>query len=161
MTPADFREAMSRVVGAVHIVTTAGPDGDAGITATAVCSVSDEPPTVLVCLNRRARALAAITASGVLAVNLLGGDDRDLADLFAGRGGVDMPKRFAAARWMRLATGAPILQSSEVALDCRVTGMQDVGTHRVLFCAVVDVAGIQAGHALVYAGRRYARHAVT
>ena len=50
-----FREAMSRLGAAVHVVTTAGPGGKTGFTATAVCSVSDAPPTISVCLNRRSQ----------------------------------------------------------------------------------------------------------
>ena len=53
--PAVFREAMSRLGAAVHIVTTSGKAGRAGFTATAVASVSDSPPTVLVCLNRKSQ----------------------------------------------------------------------------------------------------------
>ena len=49
-----FRDAMSTLAAAVNVVTTDGPGGRAGFTATAVCSVCDEPPTLLVCLNRGA-----------------------------------------------------------------------------------------------------------
>ena len=52
--PKVFREAMSRLGAAVHVITTDGPSGKTGFTATAVCSVSDAPPTLLVCLNRGA-----------------------------------------------------------------------------------------------------------
>jgi hypothetical protein len=64
--PAVFREAMSRLGAAVHVVTTAGPGGKAGTTVTAVCSVSDAPPTLLMCLNQRSHTNPAVVENGVL-----------------------------------------------------------------------------------------------
>ena len=60
-----FRGAMARVAGAVHLVTTDGTGGRAGFTASAVCSVSDGPPTLLVCINRSSSAYAAVSANDV------------------------------------------------------------------------------------------------
>ena len=70
--PGVFREAMSRLGAAVHVITTAGPGGKAGATATAVCSVSDAPPTLLMCLNRRSQTNPAVVENGVFCVNTLG-----------------------------------------------------------------------------------------
>ncbi len=66
-----FRDAMAQVASAVHVVTTRGAHGRFGLTATAVASVSDAPPTVLVCIERSSRTLAAIEASGVFCINTL------------------------------------------------------------------------------------------
>src|SRR6266850_2849857 len=84
---AQFREAMSRLGAAVHVVTTAGPAGKTGFTATAVCSVSDAPPTLLVCLNRKSAGGPMMRENGVFCVNTLGADAEALADMFAGRTG--------------------------------------------------------------------------
>src|SRR5215207_8254760 len=89
-----FREAMSRHGAAVHVVTTAGPAGRAGVTATAVSSVSDQPPTLLVCLNRRSQMNPVLLENGVLCVNTLRAGSDALADLFAGRPRVPMAVRF-------------------------------------------------------------------
>ena len=70
--PGIFREAMSRLGAAVHVITTAGPGGKAGATATAVCSVSDAPPTLLMCLNRRSQTNPAVVENGVFCINTLG-----------------------------------------------------------------------------------------
>src|SRR6201993_3712786 len=83
-----FREAMSRMGAAVHVVTTAGPAGKTGATATAVCSVSDAPPTLLMCLNRRSQTNPAVVENGVFCVNPLGDGGAEIADVFAGRTGV-------------------------------------------------------------------------
>ena len=63
--PTLFREAMARLGAAVHIVTSAGPGGKTGFTATAVCSVSDTPATLLVCLNRRSKSAPLLSQNGV------------------------------------------------------------------------------------------------
>ena len=67
--PLPFREAMSQLGAAVHVVTTAGPAGIAGFTATVVVSVSDQPATLLVCLNRRSQVAPILQENRLLAVN--------------------------------------------------------------------------------------------
>src|ERR1051325_8787472 len=79
-----FREAMSRLGAAVHVITTDGPSGKTGFTATAVCSVSDAPPTLLVCLNRGATSMPILRGNGVFCVNTLRAGDEIVADTFAG-----------------------------------------------------------------------------
>src|ERR1700728_327934 len=93
--PQAFREAMSRLGAAVHIVTTAGIGGKTGFTATAVCSVSDTPPTLLVCLNRKSQGGPILRENKVFCVNTLGADCEAIADVFAGRTGAVMAERFA------------------------------------------------------------------
>src|SRR5207244_7787711 len=79
--PADFREAMSRLGAAVHVITTAGPGGKTGATATAVCSVSDAPPTLLMCLNRKSQTNPVVVENGVFCVNALGDSGAEIADI--------------------------------------------------------------------------------
>src|SRR5262249_56834048 len=95
--PTAFREAMSRLGAAVHVITTAGPGGKTGATATAVCSVSDAPPTLLVCLNRRSQTNPAVVENGVVCVNTLGAGGAEVADIFPGRTGALGSGRLA--RW--------------------------------------------------------------
>jgi flavin reductase len=153
VTRADYRDAMARLGAAVHIVTTDGPAGRAGFTASAVCSVSDEPPTLLVCLNRSASVYPAFQANGVLCVNVLSPEHQALSTLFGGK--TPMDERFAAAAWRRLETGAPLLQDALVSFDCRVQRHSTMGTHDVLFCEVVALAMGDAVQGLVYFDRRY------
>jgi flavin reductase len=150
-----FREAMSRLGGAVHVVTTAGPGGKTGFTATAVCSVSDAPPTLLVCLNRRNHSAPILRENKVFCVNTLGAECETIADVFAGRTGAMLENRFGAGAWTTLKTGAPILASCVVAFDCRVVEIKAVGSHNVIFGAVVDIRLGPAGPALVYHDRAY------
>ena len=155
VAPAQFREAMSRLGAAVHVITTAGPGGKAGTTATAVCSVSDAPPTLLVCLNRRSQTNPLVVENGVFCVNTLGHDGADIADVFAGRTGVAGSDRFASGEWLTLSTGSPVLASAVIAFDCRIVEVRSVGSHNVFFGAVETVRAGPGGPALVYHDRAY------
>src|ERR1700722_16756360 len=127
--PPAFREAMTRLGAAVHLVTTAGPAGKTGFTATAVCSVSDQPATLLVCLNRRSNSAPLMAQNGVFCVNTLGADEEKLADLFAGRSGVHLDERFSVGDWMTLKTGSPVLASAVIAFDCQTIEIKAVASH--------------------------------
>src|SRR6202051_2626574 len=150
-----FREAMSRLGAAVHVVTTAGAAGKSGFTATAVCSVSDQPAMLLVCLNRRSNSAPLLAQNGVFCVNTLGAGEENLADLFAGRSGVHLDERFAQGEWVTLKTGAPVLASAVVAFDCRTGEIKAVASHNVVFGAVEAVRLGPSGPALVYHDRAY------
>jgi flavin reductase len=153
--PAVFREAMARLGAAVHVVTTAGLAGRTGFTATAVCSVSDAPPTLLVCLNRGSQANAILRENGVFCVNTLRADASEIADVFAGRTVVQREDRFAAGEWATLRTGAPVLQAAVVAFDCRTIEVKAVATHNVYFAGVQAIHFGAPGPALVYHERAY------
>jgi len=153
--PKLFREAMSRLGAAVHVVTTAGPAGKTGFTATAVCSVSDQPATLLVCLNRRSNSAPLLSQNGVFCVNTLGAGESNIADIFAGRSGVHLEERFTVGDWMTLKTGSPVLASAVVAFDCRTIDIKAVASHNVIFGAVEAVRLGPGGPALVYHDRVY------
>jgi flavin reductase (DIM6/NTAB) family NADH-FMN oxidoreductase RutF len=153
--PSAFREAMSRLGAAVHVITTAGPGGKTGATATAVCSVSDAPPTLLVCINRRSNTNPVVQENGVFCVNTLAAGQEALADLFAGRTGVAGPDRFTGNDWTTLSTGSPVLDTAVVAFDCRTIEVRAIGSHNVFFGAVESVRLGTAGQALVYHERAY------
>ena len=153
---AAFRDAMSRLGAAVHVVTSAGPAGQTGFTATAVASVSDAPPTLLVCLNRRSNSAPLLGVNRVFCVNTLRAGEENIADLFAGRSGT-RDERFASGEWTTLATGSPVLTSAVVAFDCRVSEIKSVGSHNVIFGVVEAVRLGSAGEALVYHERAYKR----
>lgn len=149
----DYRDAMARLGAAVNIITTDGPAGRAGFTASAVCSVTDEPPTLLVCLNRKASVYAAFQANAVLCVNVLAAGQQALSNLFGGK--TPMDERFAASPWSALVTGAPVLEDAAVSFDCRVVRSTAVGTHDVLFCEAVAIRSADKAQGLVYFDRRY------
>jgi flavin reductase len=150
-----FREAMSRLGAAVHVITTDGSSGKTGFTATAVCSVSDSPPTLLVCLNRGATSMPILRSNGVFCVNTLRAGDELIADTFAGRTKVARESRFDAGQWATLSTGAPALMSAVVAFDCRVIEIKAVASHDIYFGMVEAIHEGAPGAALVYHDRAY------
>jgi flavin reductase len=151
-----FRDAMARLAAAVHIITTAGPAGRAAFTASAVCSVTDSPPTLLVCVNRAGTYSDIYTTNQIFCVNTLAAGDQALSNAFAATGR-DLDTCFATATWAPIATGAPALDSAAVVFDCRISQVTEVGTHLVLF-GEVQAVRTGTGPALVYFNRAY--HAV-
>jgi flavin reductase len=153
--PQQFREAMSRLGAAVHVVTTDGPAGKTGFTATAVVSVSDQPATLLVCLNRGATSMPILRENGVFCVNTLRAGDEIVADTFAGRTKVAREERFNTGQWSTLVTGSPALMSAVVAFDCRAIEVKAVASHDVYFGVVEAIHSGLSGPALVYHDRAY------
>jgi len=149
----DYRDAMACLGAAVNIVTTDGRASRAGFTASAVCSVTDNPPTLLVCMNRGSSAYASVRENGMVCVNVLSARHERLSRLFGG--GISFDERFAAAAWSTLETGAPVLADCAVAFDCRIVDVANVGTHDVLFCRVVALQRSDGADNLIYFGRDY------
>lgn len=150
-----FREGMSRVGGAVHIVATGGAAGLSGFTATAMVPVSDDPPTLLVCLNAASRSLRTIASNGAFSVNTLGSGDAALADLFAGRTGIRGAQRFDSGAWTIDEDGLPMLEGALVGFACRLVEASRVATHQVLIGEVERIAFGPVRPGLIYKGRRY------
>jgi flavin reductase (DIM6/NTAB) family NADH-FMN oxidoreductase RutF len=152
-----FRDGMSRVAGAVHVVTTNGPAGRAGFTATAVAPVTDSPASLLVCVNAAGRSATFLEANGVFCVNTLAGEDIPVAEAFSGRADLQGRDRFTVGRWAKLATGSPVLATCLVAFDCRVSDARVVGTHHVIVGEIVSIHLGEDRPGLVYQGRAYHR----
>jgi flavin reductase (DIM6/NTAB) family NADH-FMN oxidoreductase RutF len=152
-----FREAMSRVAGAVHIVATDGPAGLGGATATAVTSVSDSPPSLLLCLNQQSQTLDRIRGNGVFSVNVLSGDQEEIAAVFSGARGVDGGARFQAGHGWRLGEGAPVLASALASFSCRLTVLTPVGGHVIAIGMVEQAVVGEALPPLLYHRRDYRR----
>ena len=149
----DYRDAMARLAAAVNVITTNGPCGRAGFTATAVCSVTDDPPTLLVCLNRSASAHPAVIGNGILCINTLASDQEGLSNLFGGK--TPMVERFAAANWSTWTTGAPVLDDAVASFECRISQISSVGTHDILYCEVLALRRRASADGLVYFDRHY------
>ena len=148
-----FRKGMRRLAGAATIITSCLPGegrcGWVGLTATAVASVTAEPPRLLVCVNRSTFAHGVIERSGVLGVNLLGEDEQDTALRFAG--GVAPEERFLAGDWQTPRDGPPLLGSALAAFACSVAECIAASTHDIFICDVRDVLiRERGGEPLIY-----------
>ena len=154
ITQQAYRDGMARLAAAVNVITSDGPAGQGGFTASAVCSVTDDPPTLLVCVNLSSRQAEILRGNGVLCVNTLAADQWDIAALFATR---DLPigERFAASRWSTLSTGSPVLDGVVAAFDCRIVERLERRTHAVILCEVDAVHINEGSDPLVYFGRAY------
>lgn len=155
ISPEDYREAMSHFAGAVHVVTTDGRAGRRGVTVSAAISASDDPPTVIACLNRNRAENRWFEANECFAVNTLCKRQVELARAFAGEGHLSMDARFEMGEWTTLNTKAPILSGSRMAIDCVVRDIQTVYTHFVIFGNVVACGELRREPALVYLDRGY------
>lgn len=149
---ASFIDGMSRVATSVTIVTTDGEAGRFGLTVSAMSSVTADPPTLLICINRRNPVDAAMRSNGVFGVNALRADQRWVAETFAGRPRRGNPYDFQAGAWHIENTGSPLLTGAVAWFDCVMIAAHHVGTHTIAIGRVV-AAGSEPGTPLIY-GRR-------
>jgi len=150
-----FRQAMAQVTASVHVITTASGAHRAGLTASAVTSLSDAPPMMLVCIHSDSNTLEQIEANGVFCINTLSGDDQAVAETFAGRKGLDGEARFTVGDWTAGVTGSPVLASSLNCFDCRLVDIRTMATHRIVIGEVLALAGKQDGPGLIYRNRLF------
>ena len=150
---------MSRVAATVSVVTTDGPAGWAGVTVTAMSSVSadGERPTMLVCVNAQSPSATAIRDNGVFCVNVLGEEQSYIADGFAGRFKNAGGDKFFSGNWATLATGAPHLADAVAAFDCKVLAAPQIGTHVVFVGEVQAMQSSAERDPLLYVQRGYGR----
>lgn len=146
---ASFRSAMARFPGAVTIVTALAGTERRGITATAVCSVTADPPSLLVCLNRATGTCAAVQEAGLFNVNLLQGGNGAMAQRFAGMGGITGEDKFAEGDWRPDPRGLPLLSGALLGLSCEVTNATEAGSHCIFIGRIMGVVQ-QDGAALIY-----------
>ena len=151
----DFREGMSLLPTAVNVITTKGNSGCHGFTASAVCSVTDTPPTLLVCMNQSSRSHEHFLENKTLSVNVLGAQHESISNAFASK--LSSQERFEYGSWSQLKTGAPVLEDALVSFDCEIEDIQQVGTHSVFMCRVVAIRQSEQEESLVYFNRAYSR----
>ena len=150
----DFRNAMSFLTTAVNMIATDGQAGMHGFTASAVCSVTDTPPTLLVCMNQSSRSHAQFVENKVLSVNVLSTQHEQLSNAFASSK-FTSEERFQFGEWGTLQTGSPVLQDALVSFDCAIQEIQNVGTHSIFLCRVLAIQHSEQEESLVYFNRAY------
>jgi flavin reductase len=150
--PATFKAAMRRLAASVAVITSRHGDRLNGMTATAVCSVSSEPPLVLVVINRCSRSYPLIREGGTFALNFLREGQDDVADYFAARN----DKSFDSLPHDFGLTGCPLLQDCAASVECVVHTASDSGSHTIFVGRVVN-AKVRPVSPLLYYDGRFAR----
>ncbi|CAI2524923.1 4-hydroxyphenylacetate 3-monooxygenase, reductase component [Serratia liquefaciens] len=150
-----FRDAMASLSAAVNIVTTDGPAGRCGITATAVCSVTDTPPTLLVCINRNSAMNPVFQANQRLCVNVLNHEQELMARHFAGMTELSMEERFRLEEWQNGALDQPVLRNTLASLEGEIEQIQSIGTHQVYLVQIRQIRVSAGGNGLIYFKRNF------
>jgi flavin reductase (DIM6/NTAB) family NADH-FMN oxidoreductase RutF len=151
-----FLDGMRQLASGVSVVT-AGAAGDRnGMTASAVCSLSAEPPSLIACLSRTTGTCSRLAESGCFCVNVLGRHHEDLATVFAGRTELTGEARFGVGAWQAGRLGVPVLSDALVAFECEVATIHDYATHCIVVGLVHDVYVSKNGsRPLVYHDRTF------
>ena len=154
---APFKPGMRSLFSAVTVVAAQGHEGmAAGLTATAVCSLSVEPPSLLVCVNRAASFAPALKQDVEFSLNVLADDQTDVAKAFGGQAGVRGSNRFTFGQWVRSDHDVPLLVGARVSFECVVAQVMDWSSHHIVIGRVVDVhLGPEGSRALVYGDGQY------
>ncbi len=152
-----FRNAMASLSAAVNVITTDGPAGMVGLTATAVTSITDTPPTILVSINRNSGTNPVFKANRKLAVNILASTQIEIAEHFAGMHRTTMSERFEKFPFKRGKFDLPILEGALANLEGTIVAVHEVGTHSLLIVELDEIIQRDSGDGLVYFARRFHR----
>ena len=137
MDTTQFRNLMRHQAGAVTIIAVGKTGNRTGLTATAMCSLSDTPPMILICVNRNASAHSPIKAEKCFSVNVLAKSQLELAKRFSSKK-LEGEARFDPQAWMTMQTGAPVLKGSIASLDCELADEHAFETHSIFIGRVKD-----------------------
>jgi flavin reductase len=149
----EFRLAMAAMASTVSVVTARRGDERIGRTVTSVMSLSMNPPTILISIDKLSRLGELIAMTGGFSFAMLADDQREVADAFAGR--VEAHERFDRGQWSEWPSGHPMLAGAVTALDCEVIGTMETGTHVLFAGAVVEAETITSRMPLLWQRHQY------
>jgi len=145
-----FKLVMRRFAASVNVITSADGGKKNGMTATAVCSVSSDPPSALIIVNKSNRSHPIIAGTRAFAVNVLSSNQRQIAAHFASK----LSDPFAEIPHSIGRTGCPIIAGADAHIECTLIEQLDVGTHTI-FVGKIVAAGASSGEPLLYHEGRY------
>ena len=146
----DFRGAMRQLTGGVSVITAGRGKEISGMTVTSVSSLSVEPATLIVSINREASSWPLVKRHGFFGVNILASDQIDIAERFTGKGGLKGAARFAGAEWVTRVSGVPLLVGALAAIDCEVEDIIERHSHAIVIGRVLDLQHSTRTAALAY-----------
>ena len=161
VNPERFMDGMRGLAEGVCIVTTSLGTIRLGMTVTAFSSLSIQPPSLLICINKNSESHDLIVKTHVFCINVLTQSHVDLAIRFSGQVGLKGEERFGHGAWTLLVTGAPVLRDSIASFDCELFAAHEAATHTIFLGTVVDMLMVQDPNAqpLIYTNRTYGKMA--
>ena len=141
---------MRHLAGGVSVITAGRAKDITGMTVTSVSSLSVDPPTLIVSINRESSSWPLIKRHGFFGVNILTADQLDIAERFTGKGGLKGADRFAGAEWITRASGVPLLVGALAAVDCEVEDIVERHSHAIVIGRVLDMQVSTRTAALAY-----------
>src|ERR1700732_2095120 len=151
----DFRSAMRRLAGGVSVITVGQGSDITGMTVTSVSSLSVDPPTLIVSINRESSSWPLLKRHGFFGAALLAADKIDIPERFTGKGGLTGAVRFAGARWTTGASGVPLLVGALSAIDCEAEDIIERHSHAIVIGRVLDIQLSSRTAALAYRQGQY------
>ena len=146
----DFRSAMRHLAGGVSVITVGRGKDITGMTVTSVSSLSVDPPSLVVSINRASSSWPLLERHGFFGVNILTADQLDVAERFTGKGGLKGAERFAGATWTTAASGVPLLVGALAAIDCEAEDIIERHSHAIVIGRVLDLRLSSRTAALAY-----------
>jgi len=146
----DFRSAMRHLAGGVSVITVGRGKEITGMTVTSVSSLSVDPPTLIVSINRQSSSWPLLKRHGFFGVNILNADQLDVAERFTGKDGLKGADRFAGAEWVTRASGVPLLVGALAAVDCEVEEIVERHSHAIVIGRVLELQLSARTAALAY-----------
>ncbi len=150
-----FRDAMAILGAGVNVITTDGSAGRAGLTATAVVSITDTPPTMMISVNRNSAVNAIFKENGTMAVNILSAKQQLEAEYFGGLHPVSMDARFARFSFEKGELGLPLLTGALAQLEGHIIETYEVGTHTLFILELFEIRASEEKEALIYFNRAF------
>jgi flavin reductase (DIM6/NTAB) family NADH-FMN oxidoreductase RutF len=146
----DFRGAMRHLAGGVSVITAGRGKDITGMTVTSVSSLSVDPPSLVVSINRASSSWPLLKRHGFFGVNILTADQLEVAERFTGKGGLKGAERFAGASWTTAASGVPLLVGALAAIDCEAEDIVERHSHAIVVGRVLDLRLSSRTAALAY-----------
>jgi flavin reductase (DIM6/NTAB) family NADH-FMN oxidoreductase RutF len=150
--PAHFRASMGLLPTGVTVVSATGPDGPAGATANAVCSLSIEPMLMLACLDRGSRTLLAVQAANRFGISVLHAGQEEIARAFATKAPV--ADKWAGIAWSER-DGIPAIDGALAWVACELRDVIGGGDHVIVTGEVTSLETKEGGDPLVFHGGDY------
>lgn len=153
--PKEFTNAMRALVGNCSVITVGEGDDRSGLIVTSAISLSAEPPLLLACVNRSSSSWPLLEKYRRFGWSSLGADHQQIAEKFAGFGGVKGVDRYAGIDWEIAANGSHLVRGAPSAFACEVEEMIDRASHSIVIGKVVEIRRTEDAGALIYWNGRF------